>query len=53
MDLGLNEFRLDLLEYVKNHDHLDKVLFGLHAVVKAIVMPRRERYLYWKIIMQI
>lgn len=35
MDLGLNEFRLDLLEYVKNHDHLDKVPFGLHAVVKG------------------
>ncbi|QHQ61474.1 DEAD/DEAH box helicase family protein [Anaerocolumna sedimenticola] len=35
MDLGLNEFRLDLLEYVKNHDNLDKVPFGLHAVVKG------------------
>lgn len=35
MDLGLNEFRLDLLEYVKHHDHLDKVPFGLHAVVKG------------------
>lgn len=35
MDLGLNEFRLDLLEYVKNHDDLDKVPFGLHAVVKG------------------
>ncbi len=33
MDLGLNEFRLDLLEYVKNHDDLDKKPFGLHAVV--------------------
>lgn len=33
MDLGLNEFRLDLLEYVKTHDDLDKLPFGLHAVV--------------------
>ena len=35
MDLGLNEFRLDLLEYVKHHDNLDKVPFGLHSVVKG------------------
>jgi len=35
MDLGLNEFRLDLLQYIKNHDDLDKVPFGLHAVVKG------------------
>lgn len=35
MDLGLNEFRLDLLEYVKNNGDLDKVPFGLHAVVKS------------------
>lgn len=33
MDLGLNEFRLDLLEYAKNHDDLNKKPFGLHAVV--------------------
>ena len=33
MDLGLNEFRLDLLEYVKTHDDLEKKPFGLHAVV--------------------
>ena len=32
MDLGLNEFRLDLLEYVKRNNNLDKVPFGLHAV---------------------
>lgn len=24
MDLGLNEFRLDLLDYVKKHDNLKK-----------------------------
>lgn len=35
MDLGLNEFRLDLLEYVKNHPDLDQTPFGLHAVVPA------------------
>lgn len=35
MDLGLNEFRLDLLDYVKTHDNLDKVPFGLHAVVNG------------------
>jgi len=35
MDLGLNEFRLDLLEYIKRDENLDKVPFGLHAVVKA------------------
>lgn len=35
MDLGLNEFRLDLLEYVKTHGDLDKTPFGLHAVVAS------------------
>ena len=35
MDLGLNEFRLDLLEYAKNHDNLDKAPSGLHAVVSS------------------
>lgn len=35
MDLGLNEFRLDLLDYIKTHDDLDKTPFGLHAVVPA------------------
>ena len=35
MDLGLNEFRLDLLEYVKEHPDLDKTPFGLHAVAQA------------------
>lgn len=35
MDLGLNEFRLDLLEYVKTHEDLDKLPFGMHAVVSA------------------
>ena len=35
MDLGLNEFRLDLLEYVKNNGDLDKKPKGMHAVVPA------------------
>lgn len=35
MDLGLNEFRLDLLEYVKHHDGLEKKPKGLHTVVQA------------------
>ena len=35
MDLGLNEFRLDLLEYIKTHDDLKRKPFGLHAVVPA------------------
>lgn len=35
MDLGLNEFRLDLLDYIKNNGDLDKIPLGLHAVVPA------------------
>lgn len=35
MDLGLNEFRLDLLEYIKIHPDIDKAPFGMHAVAKA------------------
>lgn len=35
MDLGLNEFRLDLLEYIKTHEDLAKKPKGLHAVVPA------------------
>lgn len=35
MDLGLNEFRLDLLEYIKHNPDIDKTPFGLHAVVRA------------------
>lgn len=35
MDLGLNEFRLDLLDYVKTNPDMDKTPFGLHAVVTA------------------
>lgn len=35
MDLGLNEFRLDLLEYMKTHPDMDRKPKGLHAVVPA------------------
>lgn len=35
MDLGLNEFRLDLLEYMKKHNDIEHTPMGLHAVVPA------------------
>lgn len=35
LDLGLNEFRLDLLEYTKTHGDLSNKPKGLHAVVPA------------------
>ena len=35
MDLGLNEFRLDLLEYLKTHDDMDTKPKGMHAVVPS------------------
>lgn len=35
MDLGLNEFRLDLLEYIKSHGDIDTKPKGLHAVVQS------------------
>ena len=35
LDLGLNEFRLDLLEYIKTHGDLEQTPFGLHAVVAS------------------
>lgn len=35
MDLGLNEFRLDLLEYIKSNGDMDRIPFGLHAVVPS------------------
>ena len=33
MDLGLNEFRLDLLEYMKQHEDIETAPKGLHTVV--------------------
>jgi len=35
MDLGLNEFRMDLLAYRKEHGDIDHIPFGIHAVVKG------------------
>jgi len=35
MDLGLNEFRLDLLEYAKKHPEIERTPLGLHAVAPA------------------
>lgn len=35
LDLGLNEFRLDLVDFVKTHGNLDRSPFGLHAVVPS------------------
>jgi SNF2 family DNA or RNA helicase len=42
MDLGLNEFRLDLLDYMKNNKDVEHAPFGLHAVVnsKGINTPK-------------
>lgn len=34
-DLGLNDFRMDLLDYIKEHPDIDKVPNGMHSVVKA------------------
>ena len=34
-DLGLNEFRLDLLAYLKRHGEVEAAPKGLHAVVEA------------------
>lgn len=31
-DLGLNDFRMDLLAYMKNHPDIDHIPFGIHAV---------------------
>lgn len=35
MDLGLNEFRLDLLEYIKEHPEVERAPHGMNAVVAA------------------
>lgn len=37
MDLGLNEFRLDLLDYIKQHPELEHTPMGLHSVAPATV----------------
>ena len=35
MDLGLNEFRLDLLAYMQDNPDVEHAPFGLHAIVPA------------------
>ena len=35
MDLGLNEFRLDLLDYIKHNPDIEKTPFGLHSIAPA------------------
>lgn len=35
MDLGLNEFRLDLLDYMKHGHDIEHTPFGLHAIVSS------------------
>ncbi len=35
MDLGLNEFRLDLLDYMKTHNDVENAPYGMNAVVKG------------------
>ena len=35
MDLGLNEFRLDLLEYIRQGHDIEHTPYGLHAVVSG------------------
>lgn len=35
MDLGLNEFRMDLLAYMRENPNIEHTPFGLHAVVPA------------------
>ena len=35
MDLGLNEFRMDLLNYMKDHPNLDRYPFGINTVVRG------------------
>jgi len=32
-DLGLNDFRIDLLNYIKDHDNLNSMPMGMHSVV--------------------
>jgi superfamily II DNA or RNA helicase len=34
-DLGLNDFRMDLLNYLRDHENLDGIPTGIHAVVPA------------------
>ena len=40
MDLGLNEFRLDLLSYVKENPDIEHVPYGMNAVVPATELAK-------------
>ncbi len=40
MDLGLNEFRLDLLAYIKEHPDIEHAPFGMSAVVASDSIAR-------------
>ena len=40
MDLGLNEFRLDLLTYIKQHPDIQHAPFGMNAVVGETSMAK-------------
>ena len=40
MDLGLNEFRLDLLSYIKEHPDVEHAPFGMHAVAGATELAK-------------
>lgn len=35
MDLGLNDFRMDLVEYIKIHPEIERAPFGLNAVTRC------------------
>jgi len=35
MDLGLNEFRMDLVGYIKDHPELERTPSGLHTIVSS------------------
>ena len=35
VDLGLNDFRMDLLEYIKAHPEIERAPFGLNAVTRC------------------
>ncbi len=34
-DLGLNDFRMDLIDYINNNEDLDKIPNGMHSVVHS------------------
>ena len=40
MDLGLNEFRLDLLSYIKENPDVEHAPFGMNAVVGATALAK-------------